>query len=227
MKIITVKLSELKHPDVNSRLHPEKQIRAMMDSVEQNGQLRPIVIDEDNVVWAGNGLFDAMVRLGKTEAYAYRKEGLSRRDKLKLMLADNKTFDLGVDDMSAFDKILEELSHLGTTFEIPGYDEDLLNALVADAADVDDMMSSYGIIDEVKIDEIISAKDIYAQEDEAFAKEATEYIPASVGSASRNPLAAPDVPDKDVGYIERGSIESTIEPRKYIVCPKCGERIWL
>lgn len=227
MKIITVKLSELKHPDVNSRLHPEKQILAMMDSVEQNGQLRPIVIDEDNVVWAGNGLFDAMMRLGKTEAFAYRKCGLSRKDKLKLMLADNKTFDLGVDDMSAFDKILEELSHLDTSFNIPGYDEDLLNALVADAADVDDMMSSYGIIDDVKIDEIVNAKDIYAQEEEAFAKEATEYIPPSAQSVFGNTPAAPSAGDNDVGHIEHGDIEPIREPRKYIVCPKCGERIWL
>jgi len=225
MKIITVKLSELKHPDVNSRLHPEKQILAMMDSIEQNGQLRPIVIDEDNVVWAGNGLFDAMLRLGKTEAYAFRKTGLSRKDKLKLMLADNKTFDLGVDDMSAFDKILEELSHFGTDFNIPGYDEDLLNALVADAAEVDNMMSSYGIIDDIKIDEIIGAKDVYAQEDELFAKDAAEYIPAKVPEVFSSPT--PFATDKDVGVTEPNGIEHLNEPHRYILCPKCGERIWL
>ncbi len=42
--------------------------------------------------------------------------------KVKLMLADNRIFDLGVDDMAAFDSSILDLKD---DLDIPGFDEDM------------------------------------------------------------------------------------------------------
>lgn len=63
------------------------------------------------------------------------------------MLADNRIFDLGVNDLSAFDALIAEL---GDDLDVPGYEDDLLRTLSADAEEIDEMMSSYGLVDEEK-----------------------------------------------------------------------------
>lgn len=64
MKVIKKKLSELRRPKKNVRNHSIKQIEEFKRSVQMFGQIRPIVIDEDNVILAGNGLFMALEALG-------------------------------------------------------------------------------------------------------------------------------------------------------------------
>lgn len=206
MEIVKKKLSELKHPEWNVRLHPDKQIQEFKRSVEKFDQIRLIVIDENNVILAGNGLYETMLQMGYKEAWCQVKRGLSENDKKKLMLADNRIFDLGVDDMAAFDAVIAEL---GDDLDIPGYDDDLLKTLSADDDEVDDMMSSYGLIDDDKKAEINAAKENYKKQEENFVKEAQEYIP------QKNDEANPD---------ETGA---EITQRKFITCPKCGEKIWL
>ena len=212
LKIVKRKLADLKHPEINVRMHPDKQIKELKRSLQKNGQTRLIVIDEKNVIWIGNGLFQAMVELGWTEAHCLVKEGMSEIDKKKMMASDNRIFDLGVDDMSAFDQLLREL---GDDLDIPGYDEDLLRTLTADLGDVDEMMSSYGMIDEDKKEEIKQAKEVYEKKDVEFAAKAEEIVPAGVPGAGQQ--SAPENEETPPEGISR----------RFLICPKCGERIWL
>ena len=204
MNIVKRKLSELKQAEKNLRMHPDKQINEYVRSLEKNGQLKPIVIDENNVIWIGNGLHQAMIKAGYTEAYCLLKEGMTEKDKKKMMASDNRIFDLGVDDMSVFDEFILEFKD---DLDVPGFDEDLLKSLIADAEEVDDMMSSYGLVGEEKKAEITAAKETYEKQEEAFAQNAQngapqpEYSPASENTS------------EEVG--------------RYVVCPKCGEKIWL
>lgn len=203
MNIVTRKLSDLKRPEKNIRLHPEKQMQEYIRSVKKNGQLKLIVIDEDNVIWIGNGLYEAMLACGYEEAYCLLKDNMTEKDKKKMMMSDNRVFDLGVDDMAAFDSLLAEL---GDDLDVPGFDEELLKSLMADAGEVDDMMSSYGLIDDDKKAEISAAKETYQRQEEAFAQ-----APQSA------PQSAP-------------SVEPQTSPERegqFVVCPKCGEKIWL
>ena len=89
MKVTIKKLSVLKHPEKNVRIHSEQQIRELKRSLEKFGQTRALVIDENNIILIGNGLYEAMVSLGYQEATVYVKAGLSENDKKKLMIADN------------------------------------------------------------------------------------------------------------------------------------------
>lgn len=145
---------------------------------------------------AGNGLYDTLLAMGRTEADCYVVSGLSEKEKKKLMLADNRIFDLGVDDMDAFDAILAEL---GDDLDVPGYDDDLLRTLVADTEDVDEMMADYGLITEEQRESIRSAP-VRATAQEQPQPAATESAPA---------------------------VEEHAEERRCVVCPNCGETVWL
>lgn len=151
MQTVTKPLSELKRADKNVRLHGDKQIKEYIRSIEMFGQLRPMVIDEDNVVLAGNGLLTALLQMGRETADCYVVTGLTAKQKKKLMLADNKIFELGVNDTNAFDDLLREL---GGDVDIPGYDEELLKVLTANAKEADEIISSYGTFSEEKVAEI-------------------------------------------------------------------------
>lgn len=214
MKVIKKKLTELKKPDKNIRLHPDKQLKELERSVRMFGQIRPLIVDENGVVLAGNGLMETLQNMGRVEADCYVVEGLTDTEKKKLMLADNRIFDLGVDDMAAFDAFILELKD---DLDVPGFDEDMLKSLVMDAGDADELLSGYGIISDEKAEEIRDVRDRYEARDDEIAKNAVEHIPAST-----------DVPDEireAAGYDAPYKAEEV--EHRYILCPKCGERIWL
>lgn len=200
MNVTRIPLSELKRPERNVRMHTDKQLAEFRRSVEMFGQIRPIVVDENYVMLAGNGLYNTLLSMGRTEADCYVVTGLSEKEKKKLMLADNRIFDLGVDDMDAFDALIAELEG---DLDVPGYDEELLESLLADSAEVDEIMSSYGLIDEGKKEQLASAAVTYQKEE-----------------AARE--AAPIAKDTNVPGNEEGQPVG-----KYVVCPKCGEKVWL
>ena len=201
MQVTKIPLSELKRPERNTRMHTDKQIAEFRRSVEMFGQIRPIVVDENYVMLAGNGLYDTLLSMGRTEADCYVVTGLSEKEKKKLMLADNRIFDLGVDDMDAFDALIAEL---GDDLDVPGYDEELLQSLIADCTEVDEILSSYGLVDDDKKGQLENAAETYRKEEAARA-------------------AAPTVAkDNNVPGTEDGQPVG-----KYVVCPKCGEKVWL
>jgi hypothetical protein len=132
MIIEDVPLAETRAPERNVRRHPERQIAELARAVEMFGQTRPIVIDEDGTVLVGNGLVAAFRQLGRATIQAYRMTNLTPDAKRKLMLADNRLYDLGVDD---YDGILTTIRSL-TDFDIPGFDADMLQRLTAQTQDV-------------------------------------------------------------------------------------------
>jgi len=206
MKVTRMKLSALKAPEKNVRIHSEKQTKEFVRSLEAFGQIRPIVIDEDNTILAGNGLYAALIAKGETEADCYVVKGLTPNEKKKLMLADNKIYSLGVDDMDVFEEFLRDL---GDDLEIPGYDLELLETITADMNDVDEMLSGYGTVDESTKERIADTAQKYEAQEAVHAEAAEEIKPAQPPS------------------------ESTAEghgeplPKRFIQCPECGHKIWL
>ena len=155
MNIRKMPLSSLQRPEQNVRMHTEKQLKEFERSVSMFGQLRPMVADETGVILAGNGLFETLLRLGWEEADVLQVEGLTENQKKKLMLADNKIFGLGVDDLETFDAFLVDLKD---DLDIPGFDEELLKSMVAQAGEVTEKLQEYRTLDEEEIDEIKAAR---------------------------------------------------------------------
>lgn len=218
MEVTIKKLSVLKHPEKNVRIHSEQQIRELKRSLEKFGQTRALVIDENNIILIGNGLYEAMVRLGYQEATVYVKAGLSESDKKKLMIADNKTYALGIDDLDTIYGFIEELQG---DLDIPGYDEEILQQMVADADEVTEKLSEYGTLDEAEVQRIKETNEKKEQ------KNATENIPPiTIASTDKEKDSLAPVP---VVVEENGTetIIEKVETQKFVICPKCGEKIWL
>ncbi len=203
MNVIRKRLDELKRPERNVRMHTDKQLHEFRRSVEMFGQIRPIVIDESNVILAGNGLHETLCSMGHSEADCYVVSGLTEAEKKKLMLADNRVFDLGVDDLSVFDSFILELKD---DLDIPGFEEDLLRSIVMDTDAAGDTLREYGTIDDARVENIKETGQRYEAMEEAAAKQSEEVAPAP-------PPKAQDIQSDPT--------------HKYIICPKCGERIWL
>lgn len=204
-----IKLSELKRPERNVRMHADKQIKEFKRSVEMFGQIRPIVVDEDNVILCGNGLYESLLALSWEEADCLVMKNLSEKDKKKLMLADNRIFNLGVDDISAFDDFIKELED---DLDIPGYDEEFLQSLVKDADETSDILSNYGKLDEDDIERINSAK---RTEEPSMEYEQAETLPRQETAVATSECSA------------QSDREESNEVRKSVKCPHCGELIWL
>lgn len=202
METITMKLADLVKPDKNVRIHTEQQLKEFRRSVDMFGQIRPIVIDENNVILAGNGLYDALTAMGKETADVYRYDNLTENQKKKLMIADNKIFSLGIENLDTLNSFLEDLQG---DLDIPGFDEEILKQMVSDAEEVTDKISEYGTLDDEEIQSIRESAERKEQH--------MQRIEAGQGTEA----------PQDSGEDE----EETTEVRRFIICPKCGEKIWL
>lgn len=152
MKTIRRKISELRHPEQNVRVHTELQIDELVRSLDMFGQIRPVVIDEAGVILAGNGTVAAMRKRGDEEAAVWVMAGLSEDQKIKLMLADNKLFHLGLDDHNVIMAMVRELDDL----QIPGFDEEVLRALTAEVSQVrEDKLAEFGALPDEEIERAI------------------------------------------------------------------------
>lgn len=151
MDIKKVKLSALKPLERNVRKHGDKQIEQFVESLKQFGQTRAFVIDEQNNVLVGNGMHAAMTRMGgwdKVDCHVVR--GLSETEKKKLVLSDNKVFQLGADDYDAIEEMLKEFADAGD-YSVAGYDADLIQSLARSTEEVMESMSNYGVLDDDEI----------------------------------------------------------------------------
>lgn len=204
MNVVKMPLSTLKRPERNVRMHTEKQLKEFERSVTMFGQIRPIVVDDERTILAGNGLYETLLRMGWTEADVLQMQGLSDSQKKKLMLADNKIYGLGVDDLDSFDAILNELQD---DLDIPGFDEELLKSMVSQASEVTEKLQEYGTLDDEEIGEIRAARERKEQ-----------YMSAESEEPANEPEDA---------AVATPAVEEREPVRQYVICPHCGEKVWL
>ena len=211
MEVITMKLADLVKPEKNVRIHTEQQLKEFQRSVTMFGQIRPIVVDENNVILAGNGLYDTLVAMGRETADVYRYDNLTENQKKKLMIADNKIFSLGIENLETLNNFLEDLQG---DLDIPGFDEEILKQMVSEAEDITDKLSEYGTLDE---EEIRSIKENGEKKEQQIQRMESEQRD---GQTEQSPAVA----------IQQETAEDdgdTAEIRKFVICPNCGEKIWL
>lgn len=135
MQTVQMELAQLHKTEINVRNHSAKQLKEYVRSVEMFGQIRPLVVTEDGEILCGNGLYDAMTSAGFQTADCYVLKGLSDKQKKKLILADNKIYELGSTDFQAFDTLVKGLEG---DIDVPGYDESMLKMLNQAAAAIED-----------------------------------------------------------------------------------------
>lgn len=202
MKIEVIKLAELKPLEENVRRHTDVQIKELIRSINQFGQTRAIVIDEDNNILIGNGLYEAMVQRGDEKADCYRLKGLSEKEKKKLILTDNKVYSLGVDDYGNIEKYIQEITTLGD-FDIAGFDEDILKEMTRSIGEVSNDVMNYGI----NLD---------------YSPVSENHAPthAETGNVADTGKFQPQTEHNAMDYQKQ-----EVRTERTIVCPNCGEVI--
>lgn len=215
MEVITMKLADLIKPEKNVRIHTEQQLKEFRRSVTMFGQIRPIVVDENNVILAGNGLYDTLLSMGNETADVYKYDNLTENQKKKLMIADNKIFSLGIENLDTLNSFLEDLQG---DLDIPGFDEEILKQMVSEAEDVTEKLSEYGTLDDSEIQSI--------KEKSEKTQTVSEPLQTNYGSNheenSQNPVIA-----TTNGFIQEEQDEEITDIKKFVICPNCGEKIWL
>lgn len=217
MNVITMPISELKRPERNVRIHTDKQLKEFERSIRMFGQIRPLVVDETNTILAGVGCFETLCRMGATEAAVYKVSDLTESQKKKLMIADNKIYGLGIDNLETFDSFLKELSD---DLDIPGFDESILQSMVAEAEKVTDKIMEYGSVDDSEIESLKAAK---ARKEALMEKAGQEQKATALAQPVVVPQSAPAPSNPPA---DEENTEPT-EIRKFVICPNCGEKIWL
>jgi hypothetical protein len=86
-------VSDLSNDPVNARKHNESNIQAIIASLRRFGQQKPIVIDSNNVVRAGNGTLEAARQLG-WESIQCVITNLKGSEAIAYAIADNRTAEL-------------------------------------------------------------------------------------------------------------------------------------
>ena len=131
MKLETLRIAQLTPDPQNARQHDDKNLKAIMGSLKEFGQRKPIVITESGVIVAGNGTVQAAKRLGWTDIEAVRVPADWTPDQVKAFaLADNRTAELATWDIHVLDEQLWELEELGVDVKELGFESRMVEEVV-------------------------------------------------------------------------------------------------
>lgn len=106
----------------NARIHPPEQIQAIADNIQENGFLRPVLLDGKNTIIGGHGGVEAAKLLELPEIPCVRAEHLTGAQIRAYMLADNRLAEMSYYDMEAVGKELAALSEMGFDLSLTGFD---------------------------------------------------------------------------------------------------------
>jgi ParB-like chromosome segregation protein Spo0J len=115
-------IETLKFDPANSRKHDERNIKAIMESLKQHGQRKPIVIYSDMIV-AGNGTVTAAKRLGWADVWVNNDPFPSLEAAKAYALQDNRSAELAAWDDVQLGDTLNELKEAGYDFDGLGWND--------------------------------------------------------------------------------------------------------
>jgi len=116
MKVDKVKISEVKTNPKNPRLIKDDKFKKLVKSIQEFPQmleLRPIVVDENNIVLGGNMRLKACKEAGMKEVFIVKAENLTELQKDEFIVKDNVGFGEWDWDMLANEWDTEKLDEWG------------------------------------------------------------------------------------------------------------------
>jgi ParB-like chromosome segregation protein Spo0J len=124
MNVLKVKINEVKTNPKNPRLIKDDKFKKLVKSINdfpQMLELRPIVVDENNIVLGGNMRLKACKEAGLKEVYIVKAENLTELQKDEFIVKDNVGFGEWDWDMLANEWESELLDEWG--LDIPVFKE--------------------------------------------------------------------------------------------------------
>jgi DNA modification methylase len=143
MNIETLRIVELTPDPNNARQHDDKNLKAIMGSLKEFGQRKPIVITEAGTIVAGNGTVEAAKRLGWIDIEVVRVPSDWTDAQVKAFaIADNRTAELANWNQEVLTSQLLELEAEGwelaefgfEAFELPAEDKPIVEDEIPESA---------------------------------------------------------------------------------------------
>lgn len=110
-------------------------VSKIAESLARFGQLKPIVVDSDGVILAGNHTYQAARQLGWSEIAAVTASELEGAERTAFALADNRLSDLATYDDDALVAMIREVDEATGDLSGVGYDLDFVEELERDIAE--------------------------------------------------------------------------------------------
>lgn len=108
LKTVSLPISDIQLDPSNVRKHDKKNIKALVASLKRFGQQKPIVLDKNHIVRAGNGTLTAAQELGWTHIDVVVSD-LEPSELTAYAIADNRTAELAEWDLEALGDQLKSL----------------------------------------------------------------------------------------------------------------------
>jgi ParB-like chromosome segregation protein Spo0J len=127
-----VKINEVKPNPKNPRLIKDDKFKKLVKSIQEFPQmleLRPIVVDENNIILGGNMRYKACVEAGLKEIYILKAEDLTELQKDEFIVKDNVGFGEWDWDILANEWDTDKLQNWGLDLPIFKDDENELKDL--------------------------------------------------------------------------------------------------
>jgi len=135
---MTSHIADLKPDPQNARKHNPRNIKQIVDSLQEVGAARSIVLDENNVILAGNGVIEAaaiagienvrIVEASGNEIIAVKRKNLTPEQKKRLALFDNRAGELAEWDVEQLYNDREFLEGMFSKVELDAlFDQSLLS----------------------------------------------------------------------------------------------------
>jgi DNA modification methylase len=143
MKLETLRIADLTPDPNNARQHDDKNLKAIMGSLKEFGQRKPIVITEAGTIVAGNGTVEAAKRLGWLDIEVVRVPSDWTDAQVKAFaIADNRTAELANWNQEVLTSQLLELEAEGwelaefgfEAFELPDNDKPIIEDEIPESA---------------------------------------------------------------------------------------------
>ncbi len=109
MNIVYKKLEELIPYEFNNKIHWEEQINRIANSIKEFWFLNPILIDDNNIIVAGHGRYEASKKLKLKKVPTITTENLTQEQIKKYRILDNRLADLSEYNLENLKLELEEL----------------------------------------------------------------------------------------------------------------------
>ena len=106
-----LKLSEMIPYELNNKEHPEAQVKAIQKSIAEDDYIQEIIVDENNVIVAWHGRFEAMKAMWRNEEdiEVVKVHWRSDKQKERYRLRDNLTNTMWPYNMANIDVVLKRI----------------------------------------------------------------------------------------------------------------------
>jgi len=133
-KVVEVEVWKLISYTNNNKIHNDKQVDLLANSITEYGFNTPIIIDKNNIIIAGHGRLEAAKKLWLEKVPCVIKENLTDVQVKKYRLLDNKIAEIAEDNREAIELELIDIWDLDLN-ELYDFAEDI----DLDDLDVDDV----------------------------------------------------------------------------------------